>query len=113
MKEAKPYKDQEAPKLSVSEPSAEYYPSSTVGEEIKATDATMYWNMLKDLSAEIKLELISKLSASLLIKKKNTKTAEKADWVSQFAGVWKDVRSADDIIEDIYNSRSTNSEIEL
>ena len=31
----------------------------------KAVDADTYWNMLKNLSSEIKLELISKLSASL------------------------------------------------
>lgn len=66
--------------------------------------------MLKDLSAEIKLELISKLSASLLQKES---TSEKVNWVSRFAGRLEDTRSAEDIIEDIRNARSSNREIEL
>lgn len=111
MGKSKQYKDQEVPKLSVSEPLTEYC-SSTIGKDANTTDVTIYWNMLKGLSSEIKLELISKLSASLLTKKRINLT-EKTNWVSQFAGKWNDSRPVDDIIEDIRSSRSANKEIEL
>ena len=53
----------------------------------------------------MKLELIFRLSKSLLSKDDN--------WASKFAGEWKDSRSAESIIEDIRNSRTSNREIEL
>lgn len=112
MTKSKPYKEQKPTKTSVGESLAEYCSSSTIRSSIDTTDVTIYWNMLKDLSSEVKLELISRLSSSLLIKK-NTKALESADWASQFAGKWSDSRSADEIVEDIRNSRSTNREIEL
>ena len=52
--------------------------------------------MLKDLSSEIKLDLISRLSASLL-----KREADETHWASEFAGKWKDDRSADEIVADI------------
>lgn len=110
MGKSKSYKAQESAKHSVSEPLAEYCSSPTMDRNMSVGDSTIYWNMLKDLSAEIKLELISKLSASLLTKES---TSEKVDWTSQFAGEWKDSRSADDIIEDIRSARSANWEVEL
>ena len=70
----------------------------------KAVDADTYWNMLKNLSSEIKLELISKLSASLL----NKEALENAHWVSDFAGKWKDERSAEEIVADMREARTTN-----
>ena len=37
-----------------------------------------------------------------------------SDWANRFAGAWKDSRSAEDIISDIRESRTSNSrEIEL
>ncbi|WP_455632944.1 hypothetical protein [Parabacteroides sp.] len=57
----------------------------------------------------MKLELISRLSKSLLSKDQSIDD----NWVSQFAGEWKDSRSAESIIEDIRNSRTSNREIEL
>lgn len=57
----------------------------------------------------MKLELISKLSKSLLSKDRSMDD----NWVPQFAGEWKDSRSAESIIEDIRNSRTLNREIEL
>lgn len=71
-------------------------------------DASVYWNMLKDLSSEIKLDLISRLSASLL--KRET---DETHWASEFAGQWKDDRSADEIVADIREARTSNREIEL
>ena len=67
----------------------------------KAVDSDTYWNMLKNLSSEIKLELISKLSASLLKKE----ALENAHWVSDFAGKWKDDRSAEEIVADKREAR--------
>lgn len=57
----------------------------------------------------MKLELISRLSKSLLSKDQSIDD----NWASQFAGEWKDSRSAESIIEDIRNSRTLNREIEL
>ena len=71
-------------------------------------DASVYWNLLKDLSSEIKLDLISRLSASLL--KRET---DDVHWASEFAGKWKDDRSAEEIVTDIREARTTNREIEL
>lgn len=70
----------------------------------------MYWNMLKDLSSDIKLELISRLSASLLEKKESSETS---NWVSQLAGRWEDERTAEEIIADIRSSRTSNRDIDL
>lgn len=64
-------------------------------------------NMLKGASDEVKLKLISFLSDSLL------KARGKERWADQFAGAWKDSRSAEEIIADIRNVRTSNREIEL
>lgn len=48
-------------------------------------NANSYWNVLKDLSNEAKLELIARLSNSLL-HKEEVKTTSASD----FYGVWKD-----------------------
>ncbi len=75
----------------------------------KEADSNAYWNLLKDLSSEIKLDLISRLSASLL----KRKTTDDAHWFSEFAGQWKDSRSADEIVSDMREARTSNREIEL
>ncbi len=41
------------------------------------------------------------------------KVPEQSIWSYKFAGEWKDSRSAESIIEDIRNSRTSNREIEL
>lgn len=75
-------------------------------------NSNIYWSILKGLSADVKLELISKLSASLIIS--NDTTEDNATkWTSSFAGRWQDDRSADEIVDDIRASRTTNREIEL
>lgn len=67
-----------------------------------------YWDMLKDISSEEKLSLISLLSSSMLpVERDNTK--QKDGWASRFAGVWKDSRSAEEIINDIRFARTENS----
>lgn len=76
----------------------------------KTSTSNIYWDMLKDLSSDIKLELIAKLSASLLAKDDALDTP---NWISEFAGRWEDDRTADEVIEDIRGARTSNREIEL
>lgn len=76
----------------------------------KTSASNIYWDMLKDLSSDIKLELIAKLSASLLAKED---TPDTSNWTSEFAGRWEDDRTTDEIIEDIRGARTSNREIEL
>lgn len=82
---------------------------ATTVPEMNISNVDTYWSILKNLSSDVKLELISRLSKSLLSKEHT----HESNWVSQFAGEWKDSRSAEDIIEDIRNSRTSNREIEL
>lgn len=76
----------------------------------KTSASSIYWDMLKDLSSDIKLELIAKLSASLLVK---DDTPDTPNWTSEFVGRWEDDRTADEVIEDIRGKRTSNREIEL
>ena len=70
--------------------------------------ADNFFGMIKNLSADVKLELISRISESLKTTKK-----EKADdsWKLLY-GAFKSEKSADEIIEEIRKSRNTNREIE-
>lgn len=77
--------------------------------EKEAASAEAYWDILKNLSFDIKLDLISKLSASLLKRHKEPD----AHWTSAFAGKWIDDRPAEEIVKDIREARTTNREIEL
>ena len=82
---------------------------ATVVSEMNVPNWDTYWSVLKNLSSDMKLELIFRLSKSLLSK---DQVADE-DWASQFAGKWKDSRSAESIIEDIRSNRTSNREIEL
>lgn len=77
----------------------------------KTSISNTYWEMLKDLSSDIKLELIAKLSASLVAKDNTSDTSK--NWTSEFVGRWEDDRTADEVIEDIRGARTSNREIEL
>lgn len=70
--------------------------------------AEKYILPLINLSDNIKLEIINRLSASMLNK---TKKEDKADWADTFYGCWTDERSAEEMIEDIRNSRVPNRDI--
>ncbi len=76
----------------------------------KTSISNIYWEMWKDLSSDIKLELIAKLSASLVAK---DNTPDTPNWTSEFVGRWEDDRTADEVIEDIRGARTSNREIEL
>jgi hypothetical protein len=70
-----------------------------------------YWNLLKGLSSEIKLELIARLSSSLI---KRNEEESSAHWTDSFAGKWQDERTVDEMMEDIRHSRSfTRRNIDL
>lgn len=69
-----------------------------------------YWNIIKDVSDEVKLDLIARLSNSLLRPrvKRNVRSA------SSFYGVWKDADSmdADSLTKEIRESRRFKDDIE-
>ena len=71
-----------------------------------SSTSARYWATLKDLSNDVKLELISLLSTSM------RKTEE--DWTEGFAGKWQDERSTEEIVDDIRSARNAHmKEIEL
>lgn len=61
-----------------------------------------YWNMLKGLSDERKIDLIDRLARSLSKKEK-----KQEDFVTKYFGIWKDedFPSADDMVKEIRESR--------
>ena len=66
-----------------------------------------YFGLIRNLSPEIKLDLIEKLSNTLksdLITKKNT--------LLDAFGAWESKKSAEDIIDEIQNRRNFNRQIE-
>ena len=83
--------------------------ASTISQG-KSLDANAYWNMLKDLSMDIKLDLISRLSNSL---RNRDQAVQDSHWTADFAGKWSDCRSAEEIIDDIRKARTVNREVDL
>jgi hypothetical protein len=77
---------------------------------IKGEGINLYWNMLKDLSSDMKLELIAKLSSSLIA---TEKSKVKKNWIDDFCGKWEDDRNSEDIINDIRSARTSNRDIDL
>lgn len=73
-----------------------------------ANIADNYWGMIKNLSADVRLELISRISDSL----KSDISVEKTDSWKLLFGAFESSQSADEIIEDLRKSRYTNREIE-
>ncbi len=76
--------------------------------ELSVSNADRYWNLLKDLSNEMKLDLIARLSNSM--RKENKKVHVSA---SRFYGVWKDDDSmdADRLAAEIKESRKFKDDI--
>lgn len=73
--------------------------------------SNVYWNILKNLGTEVKLDLIARLSASLLTSvDKNSNTS---NWVYNLMGKWEDTRNTEEILHDMRSSRSLNKDIEL
>lgn len=74
---------------------------------IKSTNS--YWNILKDLSNEMKLDLIARLSNSLLHEEKSKSVS-----ASRYYGIWKDSDSldADELNKTIKKDRRFKDDIE-
>lgn len=70
--------------------------------------ADNFFSMIKNLSADVKLELISKISNSL----KGTKKEIRDDSWKTLFGAWQSDESAEEMIEMIRASRNTNRQIE-
>lgn len=72
-----------------------------------------YWDLLKDLSDDRKVDLIDRLVRSL-VHKSEEKKAEPVS-ASQFYGVWKDEdfpgMSADDMVKEIKASRQFKDDV--
>lgn len=77
--------------------------------DIALNSTNNYWNLLKHLSSDVKLELIARLSRSLQKEKADSKTETVS--ASSFYGVWKDSdfpMDADSMVSEIKNSRTFN-----
>lgn len=74
------------------------------------SDSTIYWSMLKNLSDDVKIELIAKLSNSLLSSKKK----EVVPSASHFYGIWKDSEpaDADELAKEVRVGRKFKDDIE-
>lgn len=66
-----------------------------------------YWGLLKNLRTSWKITLIEKLQQSLA-----QGTSSKTHTIQKAFGAWESSESADNLIENLRNSRSTNREIE-
>lgn len=77
-------------------------------EKTKINIADNFIGMIKNLSVDVKLDLISKITESL----KTTKEASKDDSWKDLFGAWQSDESADDLINEIKSSRYTNRHIE-
>lgn len=76
--------------------------TTTIGH---TTNTNMYWNIIKNVSPEIKVDLISRLSASLL--KEPSYAAENI--VDKLYGAWQDDKSAEGLADEIRASRLTGT----
>lgn len=72
-------------------------------------DTTVYWNLIKNVSDDVKLRLISLLSQSMTPKKRRSRQSEKEatrEFLSKYCGVWEGDLSAEEIISAIQDSRT-------
>jgi len=65
-----------------------------------------YFGLMKNLSPELKLDLIAKLTNTLKIDLSEKNTLKKA------FGAWKSTKTADKIIEELKENRNFNRKIE-
>lgn len=69
------------------------------------SNVNMYWNLIKNLDADLKLDLIDRMINSLR-KKERTATDNLAD---NFYGVWKDEKPVEELAKEIRASRHFGS----
>ena len=75
---------------------------------------TLYWNLIKNVSDEIKLELISLLSQSLLTRKSKSEDSDRRrtkEFINRFYGAWQGDESADDLVKLIRDGRKSKDPI--
>lgn len=75
---------------------------------------TIYWNLIKDVSDEIKLELITLLSQSLLSRRSKSENSDKVktkEFLNRFYGAWQGDENADSLIEIIRDGRKSKDPI--
>ena len=78
--------------------------------DIALNTADNYWNLLKNLSNDVKIELIAKLSSSLV-----RKTKEQPISASRFYGVWSDSdfkMSSDELVAEIKKGRKFKNDVD-
>jgi len=75
--------------------------------EAKNLIADNYFGLIKNLSIDVKLELISRITDSL----KNLSAQKNDSWKNLY-GAFDSEQSADEMIKDIKESRNTNRQIE-
>lgn len=76
-------------------------------EILKLTDT--YWEMLKLLNDDIKLRLATRLTASV-VAGKTAYRDNTEEMIKKHLGAWKDERSVETTIQDIYESRKSIKE---
>lgn len=76
-------------------------------ETLKITET--YWEMLKSLNDDIKLRLVTRLTASV-VAGKTVQRDKTEEMIKKHLGVWKDKRSAEMIIKDMYEGRKSIKE---
>ncbi|MDE5674375.1 MAG: hypothetical protein K2I44_03375 [Muribaculaceae bacterium] len=77
-------------------------------------ETAAYWHLLKNLSDEVKLRLITLLSQSMTIdSKKKEKSDEEAtkEFLAKFYGAWRGDMSAEDLIAEIRKNRTCREPI--
>lgn len=87
---------------------------SNIGSE---SPTNRYWNYIKDAPSNVKLKLISLLSESLTsvdkFKEKPMDTDLKKLALAKLCGSWKDEKSAEEIIAEIRENRTTRPPVEF
>lgn len=76
--------------------------------EVSVSNTDHYWNLLKDLSNEMKLDLIARLSNSMRQEKKRHSVS-----ASRFYGAWCDADKldADKLAEEVKKARNFKDDI--
>lgn len=73
--------------------------------------ALTYWNMLKDASDTVKIELISLISGSMIRKERLSSSVETRNMLAKYAGMWGEDESADEIMTTIRENRTIREPI--
>lgn len=73
-----------------------------------------FWNEIRNLGHKDKIELITLLSASLSDDVRKAEQHNKTkDFIARFAGVWKGEMTAEQIINEINNKKSSSDPVKF